>query len=882
MKKIILSISILLVLLIGSAIFLPYLFKDQIISVVKKEANKSLKAELDFSDDLGINIFKSFPNLNIAFNELTLISKDTTYQNDTVLSADRVSVTFDLMKFYNEQRLLFKAIKLEKPAIHLEFLNDSSYNWNITESEESPSTSSSESLNFELEDVEIENGFFEYTDIASDMLVKFRDIQHKSSGNFNTENFKLDSKSEIGEALILMEDMAYVHHWKLKQAGVIDVNLAQSKYNFPKNTLSINGLDATLNGSVELGEEDMIFDIETTSASPDLNKFLTLIPAIYTTDFESIETKGSGKLQAYFKGIMNDKEFPSYDLKLQVKDGWFKYPELDLPAEDINVDLHVYSKSGNTDRTVIDIPQMNFKLAGDPFDVKLNMQDLAGDPLINSEAKGTLNLSNIQKLIPLEDIELSGVLTSDLSIIGRVNDISNSAIDKFTANGSANIANLSYKSSNMNEQLDVHNAQISVKNQRVSIPTFDGNLGENDINFSGYFDNFFSYALSDQTLTGKATLTSKRLNTNDFQTTTTLDGEETEMTLVEVPGNVDLDFTTAIGKLVYDDLELDDFTGNFRVQNQTLQMNDISTRLLGGRLNLKGAYEYDITKPLANFDISYSDIKIADLLSKFKIIKAFAPITSQVNALTTAKFNFSSELNDDMSPKLSNINMGGSLNLQNIVVDKLNVLKSLDTKLGTNHFNVEKLKDFFLNFNIKDGQLLVSPFDIFIDSSKLTLNGLSKLDGSIAYDGFLSIPSTYIKNETSVLNNLIAGSSFKDVELKPNDFLNLAIKIGGTFKKPELNLNLKEINSSLKENIKNKLASELEKKKQEATKTATNEVNKIKQETETKAKEAKAKLEAELRKKQQETEERLRKEADAKKQELKDAAKKKLGDLFKK
>jgi len=117
---------------------------------------------------------------------------------------------------------------------------------------------------------------------------------------------------------------------------------------------------------------------------------------------------------------------------------------------------------------------------------------------------------------------------------------------------------------------------------------------------------------------------------------------------------------------------------------------------------------------MANFDISYSDIKVLDLMAKFKVVRAFAPIAEQVKALTTAKMNIATELNNDMSPKLESINVGGSLNLENILVDKLEVLKGIDTKLGTNHFNVKSLRDFLVKFNIKNGKLFVSPFDMYM------------------------------------------------------------------------------------------------------------------------------------------------------------------------
>ena len=104
MKKYILSIAILFVLVLASSIFLPYLFKDKIIEAVRTEANKSLKVELNFNPNIGINVFKSFPNLNISFKDLSLIYPDGTFQNDTLLFTNRLEVSFDLMKFYKEQQ----------------------------------------------------------------------------------------------------------------------------------------------------------------------------------------------------------------------------------------------------------------------------------------------------------------------------------------------------------------------------------------------------------------------------------------------------------------------------------------------------------------------------------------------------------------------------------------------------------------------------------------------------------------------------------------------------------------------------------------------------------------------------------------------------------
>jgi Ca2+-binding EF-hand superfamily protein len=49
-KKALLSIAVILFLLIGALIALPFIFKDEIIAEVKKAANESLTAKVDFKD----------------------------------------------------------------------------------------------------------------------------------------------------------------------------------------------------------------------------------------------------------------------------------------------------------------------------------------------------------------------------------------------------------------------------------------------------------------------------------------------------------------------------------------------------------------------------------------------------------------------------------------------------------------------------------------------------------------------------------------------------------------------------------------------------------------------------------------------------------------
>ena len=81
-----------------------------------------------------------------------------------------------------------------------------------------------------------------------------------------------------------------------------------------------------------------------------------------------------------------------------------------------------------------------------------------------------------------------------------------------------------------------------------------------------------------------------------------------------------------------------------------------------------------------------------------------------------------------------------------------------------------------MKFNIKDGKLFVDPFNMWIDASKLSLSGISKIDGSINYSGMLSIPASYIKDEAVYLNNITKGTAFETLTINPAK--NYRYKIG--------------------------------------------------------------------------------------------------------
>ncbi len=877
MKKYLLSISIIIVLLLSSFIFLPYIFKDKIISSIKKEANTHLSADLDFSNDIGINVFRSFPDLNLSLKNLTLRNADSIFNQDTLASIDRFDISFDLMEFYKEGEYVLKTLSLVYPKIYLES-NDSASNWDIMKTSEAAEESTP--VQFQLNDMQISDGVFQYRDGLT--KVRITDIHHNSSGIYDSKLFNLDAFTTAKRVQVIYDDITYLDNWEMKQGGKIIVDVDQNIYTFPQNDFLINGLPTQLDGTIAYSESNLLFDLMANSSSPDINQILTLIPAIYTSDFSTMQTSGAAAFKAKLKGKCNETSFPSYSLKLRMENGSFKYPDLEIPADNINLDLNIYSVSGDFDNTIIDIPTFSFNAAEDQFKGKLKFSDIVNNPNLDITAHGIIDLGNLQKIIPLEEMQIQGKIKADLDMVGRLKDIKSSSLDRFNAHGDISTENFRYKTENMEEELFLSKGHLSIFNEKVTIDKLEGKLGQNSINIYAKFNNFFSYLSDDQSLLGNLVFRSSNFNLNDFYAVESKEGsKENELTLVEIPGNVELNISATIEKLIYDDLAFDNFSGDFNVKDNKFIIKDLASTFLGGALNFSGLYAYDPSEPSAQFNIKYSNIDLSQLPERFKVFSAFVPLAKKVKATSSASLQFSSELNKDMSPKMGLLNLGGAIDLSNIAIDDVKILQALDSQLGTSHFDISSLQDLFLNFQISDGKLLVNPFQIKIDESILRLEGTTKLDKAIDYCGVLSIPSTYVKKETQIINNLIKESPIQNLEIKPNEYLDLTVNITGSFSNPTVKVKLQEVKKSIGNRIQDTVSNLVNEKKQELKNELDEETKKIKKEAERKLDETKSQVEDEIKKRREAAEEKLRQEAEERRRKLKEEADKKLREIFK-
>ena len=94
-KKILKITGFTLLFLIAFAFAAPFLFKGQIISLVKKEINNSINAKADFKD-VSISFFRHFPKVSVALKDLQVVGIGE-FEGDTLIAAKEIDASLNLM-----------------------------------------------------------------------------------------------------------------------------------------------------------------------------------------------------------------------------------------------------------------------------------------------------------------------------------------------------------------------------------------------------------------------------------------------------------------------------------------------------------------------------------------------------------------------------------------------------------------------------------------------------------------------------------------------------------------------------------------------------------------------------------------------------------------
>ena len=806
-KKVLKISGITLLVLIIVAFVTPYLFKNQIITLIKKEANRKINAKVDFKD-VDISFFRHFPKVAVGLDSLKITGTGF-FLNDTLLVAKRIDAALNFMSVIQGKDMTIYSVFIESPRIHAIVNKDSLANWDIVKADTATlSSTSSRPFKMELQQYAITNAYINYKDETASISSEIVNLNHKGSGDFKADMFILNTTTNADAVTVIYGGVPFLSNAKTVVDADIKIDNKKNTYSFSTDKISVNELKISGEGSFKnLAENGYDININFKAPSTDFKNILSLIPVIYKNDFNKIKASGNAIFSGFVKGIYNKIKMPAYHLDMQVADGFFQYPDLPKPLQKINIKAQVDNADGVTDNIVINVEKAHFELDNDPFDIRLLVKKPISNMYVDAAAKGKLDLSKVSQLVKLQaGTKIQGNLNADVYVKGNVKEIQQQKLDQFTAGGTIDLTNFLYAAKDYPTGVKISTLQTTFSPAKVNIAALSGQYLSSNFNGNGQINNLLNYLLQNKPLNAVLSLNADNIDLNKWMgisVDTTVKGNAAKP--FAVPANLNVLINTTIDKLHYDKVDIQKLSGSLKINDETVVIANVKGNALDGAIMVNGTYstKESKTKPEISLMYNVDKVDVEKTFNAFNTVQILMPVGKFLAGKLTSQLSLKGKLGDNMMPDLNSLTGNGNMLLIEGILNKFAPLEKIATTLNVKVLEKISVKDIKSYFEFNNGKVFVKPFTVKVSGIDMEIGGAQGFDQSLDYVINMKLPRSLIGTQgNQLINNLFADVNSKGIPLKMGDVINLNLKLGGFIKSPTVKTDLKQGVQSLTDQLK--------------------------------------------------------------------------------
>jgi len=807
MKKFLKIFFLSLLVILAFLIAAPFLFKDKIVSLIKETANEQLLAKVDFGN-FDLSLLSSFPDFRFELENL-VVSGTGEFEKDTLAKIGLIKLDLNLRSVLSGGPYKINEISVKNSVIHAIVLENGKANWDIARpssdtTAEKPEESKEKSpFSLSLKKLSIENARIRYDDASSKMNAELDSLNFSLKGDFTQDDFDLTTALRIAKTSFMMSGIKYLNKARIQFDAQTQANMPSMKFTFKENSFYINNLGLTWNGYVAMPDSTMEMDLKLSLLKADFKSILSLIPAIYTKDFSSLQTSGKIALDAFAKGVYAANRYPAFGLNLVIENAMFKYPSLPKSVNNIQVNVSIQNKDGKPDNTVLDLNKFHLEMAQNPVDMVAHVKTPVSDPAFYAKVKGKVDLSSVKEFIPMEKSDnLNGIISSDIEVDGRMSYVDKKEYEKFKAGGELRIENMNYTSASLTYLVSIQTLNLQFSQAFVELKKFDGMLGKSDVHADGRIDNFMGYIFRDEALKGVFNFNSSFLDLNELTsssgTSTTSANQPSaaaqpsaapaSTAVAEVPGNIDFELNSRLKNVVFQNMNISDVTGKIIIRNKRAVLDHLKMNMLEGTLGLNGFYEtYGPKKARTGLDLDVNHFNIQEAVKTFNTIEKLAPAAKYASGyFSTTLKNFVVDLNEKMEPDLQSVNAEGTLKTSQIKVGGFPPLVKLGETLKMDALKETQVQDVNVTYRIKDGRVYFDPFKTKVSQIPVEISGSTGLDQTIDYFWKMEVPRSQLGNQANeALSSLLSkANAAAGTQVQLGDKIKINVRFGGTVTNP--------------------------------------------------------------------------------------------------
>ena len=483
LKKIgIVLLGFVLVIIVAVTIALWYVFTpEKLTPIVNEQAKEYLSCQTNI-EKVEPTFFSSYPIFGLELSNITLKGETTLTNTDTLLSADKCFVFFDLMDYLLDDNITLTSFRIENGYLNfkidatghsnLDILIDNSdstetdttafafgkidisnvefKNFNAKYTDESTLTKANiENLNANIEffydkqkqyvDLDMQLKKMLYT--TSDSMALYVDINDcdikvnskaEDKNLFNSDvKFICESMSVSMEGDTLLSDMKFDTHLPM------DINLSENSYDLAEGQLIANDeQEVSISGNITLMNGDSIAtDLNYATNTLDTEKIIALIPNAYSNYLEGVTAKGFAQVSGSVKGLYSDTLMPLMNANIEYEKGEIKYEDYPV-VKDIQLSMSTIVDMNNTQSSDVKINSGYAKIMRSSVSVKGDITNILEIPAYDIYSDGAFNLDDFKPYIPKDqNVIITGLLNGNIHTKFSQSDIDNEAYHRIYSKG---------------------------------------------------------------------------------------------------------------------------------------------------------------------------------------------------------------------------------------------------------------------------------------------------------------------------------------------------------------------------------------------------------------------------------------------------------------
>lgn len=796
MKKIVKIVAIVVAVVLVAAFVAPMLLRGKIAQIVKREANEMLDARVDF-EKLDISLLRHFPRASLDLKGLTVVGAGP-FEGDTIVAANRISVVVNPMSLFGDDGFEVTKVILAEPALHAHKLADGKVNWDIVKASgkepaagEGASEEGSSSFSLSIRDFRISDATIRYEDDSTGMRFSTAPLSLRLRGDMSADQTDLDLRLTAGAVRLVSGGIPLLSDAEAELDAVIAADLKNNRFTFSRNRLRLNAIELTLDGWAEMKDDAVAMDITAGCDKVQFKDVLSLVPAFYTRDFRNLSASGELSMALWARGEMRGAALPAFELKTEVRNGSFQYSSLPKAVDGINIAARIANPGGVMDKTEVDLSKFTLRMAGNTLSASLYATNLVSDPVFRAAADGRVDLGAVKEVYPLgEDVALSGLISADVKVSGRMSDVEKARYGQIGASGTFVVEKLGLSMPGL-PAVHIRRAAATITPASMTLGEFGVTVGKSDLAANGQLTGYIGYLLRGDKLSGRLYVKSDLLDLNEIMDAMPSGGDAVgeepaaeapaSAQTLEVPRNLDLSLSTELQKVLFQKMTIGSITGEMRMADGTLSLNRLGMQLFGGAGTASGSYSTasDPQRPALKLSLGLLGASFSKTFDELEMVQKLVPVFAKTGGDYSLSLDMSATLDAQMSPDLQSVNATGEIKSANIHIQNLEAFDALAKALNNDNLRKIEAKDVAIRFAIRDGRIATEPFDLKMGDIRINMSGSTGLDQTIDYTARVALP---------------AGSTGGILQ-------SVNVGIGGTFTSPKITLGVKEAAEQAVKNV---------------------------------------------------------------------------------